>query len=163
MIIIIKVLLIFVLLALGVGFFTLLERKALSYIQSRKGPNKVSHRGILQPIADAVKLFLKENSKPFHGNLSLFIFSPLLSLTLILTIWMFNPLKEREINSSFSAFVRHSKIARLYSSRSFASCSMYGFFTSSPAAFHMRESIFERSALVAPGFSRFKPALRQLE
>ena len=83
MIIIIKVLLIFVLLALGVGFFTLLERKALSYIQSRKGPNKVGIIGLPQPLADAAKLFTKESIFIRFSNKPAFLSAPLSAIIII--------------------------------------------------------------------------------
>lgn len=49
---------------MAIGFFTLLERKVLSYRQTRVGPNKVGLLGLLQPILDGVKLLFKERSRP---------------------------------------------------------------------------------------------------
>lgn len=53
---------------LAIAFYTLLERKVLGYIQLRKGPNKVGIAGLPQPLADAVKLFTKEQTKPSLMN-----------------------------------------------------------------------------------------------
>ena len=70
-----KSLIIFLLFSLAVGFFTLVERKVLSYIQLRKGPNKVGIIGLPQPLRDALKLFSKkENSRlTFSLKFTLFV------------------------------------------------------------------------------------------
>jgi NADH-quinone oxidoreductase subunit H len=80
----IKVLIIVVPLLLGVAYVTLAERKIMASMQLRKGPNVVGFYGLLQPIADGVKLFSKETILPTHANLTVFIISPILSLILAL-------------------------------------------------------------------------------
>jgi len=77
----------------NVAFITLLERKVLRLSQYRLGPNKVRVLGILQPIADAVKLFRNQILTPFSRNLSLFFISPILRVFLIILLWALAPVR----------------------------------------------------------------------
>nr|ABL09063.1 NADH dehydrogenase subunit 1 [Odontoglaja guamensis] len=76
---------------IAVAFYSLLERKIIGYIQQRKGPNKVGIWGIIQPLADAVKMFVKEKVIPISGNQFLFWLAPGLSLFLALCLWFLYP------------------------------------------------------------------------
>ena len=85
--IILKIVSILVPLLLGVAYLTLAERKVIGYMQVRIGPNRVGPFGLLQPIADGVKLFLKEILIPTKADKGLFLLAPVLAIAPALAAW----------------------------------------------------------------------------
>ncbi|ROR32278.1 NADH dehydrogenase subunit H [Inmirania thermothiophila] len=78
----------------AVAYLTFAERKIIGYIQVRIGPNRVGPRGWLQPIADALKLLLKEVVIPANANRYLFLIAPVLSIGPSLAAWSVVPFGE---------------------------------------------------------------------
>ena len=78
-------------LLIAIAYFTLAERKILGSIQRRKGPNVVGIYGLLQPLADGLKLIVKETIIPSNSNKLIFVTSPLLTFTLSLVGWAVIP------------------------------------------------------------------------
>ena len=89
--IVIKILAIVLPLMAGVAYLTLVERKVIGYIQVRIGPNRVGPRGLLQPVADALKLLCKEVVIPTGANPFLFLLAPILALGPALAAWAVVP------------------------------------------------------------------------
>nr|YP_007026854.1 NADH dehydrogenase subunit 1 [Metacrangonyx ilvanus]CCI69557.1 NADH dehydrogenase subunit 1 [Metacrangonyx ilvanus] len=84
----------FVLIMISVAFMTLLEQKVVGSMQIRVGPNKTGFWGVLQPFADAVKLFFKENMNLQVSNMTVFFISPAMSLMFSLGLWLTYPFME---------------------------------------------------------------------
>lgn len=95
--IIIKVLTIIVPLLIAIAYVTLAERKVLGSIQLRKGPNVTGVFGLLQPLADGLKLFAKETVLPTHANLIIYLVAPILGFIVSLISWAVIPYDEGSV------------------------------------------------------------------
>lgn len=89
-------------LLLIVAMLTLLERKVMGAMQRRRGPNVVGLFGLLQPIADGLKLVLKEAVFPIFANRVLFFLAPCITFLISLLNWSFVPISEFRVFGSFS-------------------------------------------------------------
>jgi len=88
---ILKSLAIIVPLLVAVAYLTLLERKVMASMQQRRGPNVVGLFGLLQPLADGLKLLIKETILPSSANTIIFILAPIITFLLALVTWSVIP------------------------------------------------------------------------
>ncbi|MBK1700597.1 NADH-quinone oxidoreductase subunit NuoH [Thiococcus pfennigii] len=86
-----------------VAYYTLAERKIIGYIQVRIGPNRVGFRGLLQPIADAVKLMFKEIVIPTRADKGLFLLAPMIAIAPALAAWAVIPFDAGLVLSDINA------------------------------------------------------------
>jgi NADH-quinone oxidoreductase subunit H len=100
--IILKILAIIVPLLISVAYFTIAERKLMGSIQRRRGPNVIGFVGLLQPLADGLKLFAKETILPSNSNIYVFLLAPLLTFILSLIGWSVIPLSEQILISDIN-------------------------------------------------------------
>lgn len=90
-------------LMIGVAYLTLAERKVIGYMQVRIGPNRVGPKGLLQPIADGVKLLLKEIIIPSSSSKGLFILGPILAIAPSLAAWAVVPFDDGLVLANVNA------------------------------------------------------------
>jgi NADH-quinone oxidoreductase subunit H len=86
-----------------VAYYTYAERKVIGYMQVRIGPNRVGWRGLLQPIADAVKLMMKEIVIPTKADKTLFLLAPMIAIAPALAAWAVFPFDEGVVLADINA------------------------------------------------------------
>lgn len=89
--VILQCLLVVLLLLISIAYFTLLERKIMGSVHRRVGPNVVGVYGLLQPLSDGLKLFLKETVVPSTSNKVIYLVSPVITFTISLMAWAVIP------------------------------------------------------------------------
>jgi NADH-quinone oxidoreductase subunit H len=97
-----KILGIVIPLLISVAYFTLVERKVMGSIQRRRGPNVIGYLGLLQPLADGLKLFVKETILPTAINTTIFLLAPMLTFLLSLMGWAVIPFGEGLVLSNIN-------------------------------------------------------------
>ncbi len=99
----IKIFALIVPLMLGVAYLTYAERKVIGWMQVRIGPNRVGFQGLLQPIADGLKLLMKEIIIPSGANKGLFILGPILAIAPALAAWAVIPFTDTLVLANINA------------------------------------------------------------
>ena len=99
---VLKILAIVLPLLISVAYFTLAERKIMGTIQRRKGPNVIGYLGLLQPLADGLKLFVKETILPSNSNIFIFILAPMITFVLSLIGWSVIPFSNQVVLSNIN-------------------------------------------------------------
>ena len=102
LIVVLKILSAIVSLLIAVAYFTIAERKIMGSIQRRRGPNVVGFIGLMQPLADGLKLFVKETTLPTNSNTEVFILSPVLFFISSLLSWGLVPFAEGIVLCDFN-------------------------------------------------------------
>jgi len=95
--IILKILVLVVCLLISVAYFTLAERKLMGGIQRRRGPNVIGWVGLFQPLADGLKLFVKETVIPTNSNQFVFVLAPMLTFFFSILAWLIIPFSETTV------------------------------------------------------------------
>lgn len=96
-IMLLKILSITISMLLAVAYFTVAERKIMGAIQRRRGPNVIGFIGLLQALADGLKLFVKETTLPSNSNLAIFVLAPVLSFLLSVIAWAVIPFSHKVV------------------------------------------------------------------
>jgi NADH-quinone oxidoreductase subunit H len=101
--VLLQVIFLIVFVLISVAYFTLVERKIMASIQRRRGPNVIGYLGLLQPLADGLKLFVKETVIPASANKVLYFFATYLSFLLSLVGWSVIPFGDGLVLANINA------------------------------------------------------------